>query len=318
MHLDDINVAIEEKCDLEALLAQYVNRLELEIEQGWRAYHVCPLWFKLNLPAPLINTAGKLYSLNSLCLIYAKQRFDHDLAERFDDETSELRLNYRNYLEPMVIADMGVYPSRTVFWDVAANELVPAIEEGRGESFGTMLTRWGRELDVEDAGRAQMLYREIDIGRFEVDSISMNFASKEMLLCLMKYIAPQWEYVSELSKKKQLIFRKPFTDKFDWIIEFYADGRVAIDCARWGLASAGLKRPLSRSNFVDLSFDRAGSSIFSGQSQHVRCSKIYVLDEKEEVVLSSTWQTGGDLMHKIPNFESWMDFFAPLLMEVCS
>jgi len=317
MQAEAIQAVLEEKLDANALLERYIQQMESEVALGWRSYYADQLWLSEHLPRPLMNEAGRAFTLNNLRGIYTPSAFDRNLTLEYLNENSLPRQTYRNFIEVVASRKTEALQTRTTFLDVAADRIVPALEAEQGESFGVILLNWSRGFELNEAKRALDLYREINIERFEESSISMNFASREMLLCLMEHIAPEWVHAAALSKKKNLVFKKPFTDKFDWIIELYVDGRIAFNCARWGVACTGLRRPLNESNFVDLSFNRAGSSTFGGQTQQIKSSKLYILDDQSSNQFSA-WQAGADLMHKIPNFESWMDFFGPLLMPVCA
>jgi hypothetical protein len=298
---------IESVFDADTYLDFVIQTVEKEIENGWRSYHAMQMWFKAHLAPPLINDIGRQFTKTEILRRYAPSR----LKQEFDFVAdAAARQDYRNYLN-VLSKDGGLngIDGRVDFWDKEATQTINAIVGERNQSWGEILVAWSTPFDLEEAKRAESLYAKLSIERFIVDTMSRNFCSTEMLQCLATEIFQGWEFSLSCSRKKSLIFKRPFTEEYAWAIELGCeDGASRITRCVFGLTLANNKRPINANTFLNLSSDH--------DHLRLKMNKLFLKNE-EGAITGSIWKTGADLMYKFEHITRCIDFFAPMLESAC-
>lgn len=308
----DIQTALASRFNADAAVDFQIQLMEQEIAQGWCSYYAAPLWFKQQLPPPLINELGRKHMACWYNIWYAKDKVDEEFMDRMLHHLDPaLHHNYRNYLDPIDLnhAEERPYGKRsTYFVDRAIEALAETAwltpEGSIDQRIGDLRDRFAKE----EVTRADAVYSQIDIEQYYYPVKEYIVPPAEMIQKLMPLIAPSWQHVPAMSKKRRLVYARPFLDGWSWALVLDGEGRTGIDRIKWGLVKDKTRGPADEKWFFHIA---AGYQV---QRAYLKNCKRVLLDD-EGYLNRVIWEIGADLMYRIPHFESWMKFFEPIYRD---
>ncbi len=125
----------------EDLLDYQLTLMEQEIAEGWRCCYAREIWFKENLPPPLMNELGRRYMTEKLKVnLYRDTQSAHfyHIEDVPSDYVSEFllsfiaspanRIGYRNFLD-VGLLEMEAIGNKPEPYDLIANEITKRMVE---------------------------------------------------------------------------------------------------------------------------------------------------------------------------------------------
>lgn len=294
---------------LRALMAQRVEELfdfkvqlmEQEIAEGWRCFHAHQIWFRENLPPPLISESGRRFSceglLEQLSREYGKIGIGYTSTFRKEIMCSgETRAGYRNYLEPGEIHSFLDSGTRHVYDQVAHEAFLKAIEidhrhpvhEIRRFADLCLLEAeaWASRTrpfnlawhTIEPPRRDEAVplasdgpyWRAVHDDGFDIVSVPQNITSR-LIRQIMTQIAPDFPYCSRLSAPRRSVFVEDKPGQPAWAIVFEKPGFVVVFPPVLVLLSANRGRKWADGDvvFQDVLADHLGTRTYSGRGDEL-------------------------------------------------
>lgn len=306
-----------------------LDLIEREIAEGWYYFHSETLWFRENIPAPLINETGRKSACEGLKGILRQQYGDIGMdspaayREGLVPLEEEAR-NYRNFLDVSELDFFGRNPteawlddlleqivdeyvetrSRHPIHEMAKNKIMWMIESGRW-AFRTCpfhivqneilpIERTSEKILKDDGKYWSAFYNSISV------NLIIQNDSPDLVLRLMADIAPDFNFNIKMSSKARLVFEGNAFFGFVWAIVFEKSGDYfnqlpkllllkSSDCAKWRDDAVVFQDVLSR--FHDF---------YAYADRSMEIFLLYVLPRYRRLINFYENCIGTDLFHITP------------------
>lgn len=227
----------------EEIVERLEHWVETDIQEGWACFYSSELWFKTNVPPPHLNEVGRRYECEKLLNRINSNRE----GPQFVSAPVRKIENYRNYLDTGDCEVFG-WTGRPTPVDQAVNEVATRLVLEKNRHFWFEIQRMELDLRAEALEKRKILRgpcpmvrerstsprRDLAITierdvRYWCDVYGLEdiYLSEDIfvrgdrtLVSILREVAPDIDYLSDVNRRKQLIFRLKNFEIFSWLVVF--------------------------------------------------------------------------------------------------
>ena len=317
---------ISKELDLsvDKLFDDHQIRTRKEIESGWGQFFAQELWFRENLPGPIINESGRHFEIDILKSRIRNCTTDHRLIELPSGNFA----NYRNYLHP---GPLRLFPNNntSIPVDKIADDTTLKLLEVENRHVWFEILSLNKSLRLNEVEKLQCLsiqknftnqhaycitrnqsialerdviYWESRYGITRVSPDAIAFTNTEStLIDLMRLLAYDFAFCKQKNNDSYFVFSKPIDSDIAWLIMFDRIGPVP-----QGLINFCPKLAIVKSE--SLTNLEAGPYIFNSTD-----FLFFDIFGSSEIQISDRADIERQLRFSLQRFSSTIDLYKPYL-----